>query len=88
MVSRSQCSCIRHTDATLVGDDDRVRSFEHFYLIEQHPGRWLIRHQVTDEPAGTIQRNPGGFRLTDDHGTALGSFVSLDEAILGLYALA
>jgi len=65
-----------------------VRSFEHFYLVEQRPGRWLIYHQVTDEPAGSIQRTPGGFRLTDDRDAAMGSFASLDEAMTGLYAVA
>ena len=88
MLSLSQCSRSGHTDATLLRDDSRVRIFEHFYLVEHRPGRWLIHHQVTDEPAGAIQRTPGGFQLTDDRGVVVGSFASLDEAISGLYAVA
>lgn len=88
MISLSQCSCTRHTDAIPPRHDGRVRSFEHFYLVEQQPGRWLIHHQVTDEPAGAIQRTPGGFRLSDEHDLPLGNFASLDEAIHGLYAVA
>lgn len=88
MLSLSQCSRRRHADATRLRDDTRVRSFEHFYLVEQRPGRWLIHHQVTDEPAGSIQRTPGGFQLTDDRGVTMGSFASLERAIEGLYAVA
>ena len=84
----TRASRLRPTLVSYRGEDYGVRSFEHFYLSEQGPGRWLIHHAITDEPAGSLLRTPGGFRLTSEHGTTLGTFPSIDEAILGLYAVA
>ena len=64
-----------------------MRSFEHFYLVERGPGGWLVHHQITDESAGSIARTPGGFCLTSEEGTIVGTFASIDDAILGLYAV-
>lgn len=63
-----------------------MSSFEHFYLVEDGHGRWLIRHQITDILAGAILRTSGGFRLKNEHGRTLGNFASIDDAIQGLYA--
>jgi hypothetical protein len=65
-----------------------VRSFEHFYLVEHGHGRWFIHHQITDEPAGEILRTSGGFRLKNERGRTIGNYASIDDAILGLYAIA
>jgi hypothetical protein len=63
-----------------------VGTFEHFYLVEDGHGRWIIRHQITDILAGTILRTTGGFRLKNDHGRTVGNFASIEDAIQGLYA--
>ena len=64
----------------------RVSEFEHFYLVEDGHGRWIIRHQITDILAGSILRTSGGFRLKNDHGRTVGNFPSIEAAISGLYA--
>ncbi|MGV8883526.1 MAG: hypothetical protein ACOH19_15375 [Rhodoglobus sp.] len=61
--------------------------FEHFYLIEQGHGRWAVRHQITDELAGSILRTAQGYRLRNEHSRTLGNFASIEDAIQGLYAL-
>lgn len=63
-----------------------MSELEHFYLVEDGHGRWIIRHQITDLPAGTILRTSGGFRLKNDSAKTLGNFATIDEAISGLYA--
>ena len=60
--------------------------FEHFYLVENGHGRWIIRHQITDILAGTILRTSGGFRLKNEHARTIGNFATIDDAIQGLYA--
>ncbi|MBG6107103.1 hypothetical protein [Frigoribacterium sp. CG_9.8] len=47
--------------------------------------RWIIRHQVTEELAGTVTRTPVGYALSDDTGCRIGSFATLDRAVEGLY---
>lgn len=59
---------------------------EHFYLIENGHGRWIIRHQITDITAGTILRTSGGFRLKNHNARTVGNFESIEAALQGLYA--
>lgn len=47
--------------------------------------RWLVRHQVTGELAGTIVRTPGGYVLRNDHDHPVGSFGTIEGAVEGLY---
>ncbi|MGV8896334.1 MAG: hypothetical protein ACOH10_03895 [Rhodoglobus sp.] len=59
---------------------------QHFYLIENGHGRWIIRHQITDTMAGTILRTSGGFRLKNENARTVGNFPSIEAALTGLYA--
>jgi hypothetical protein len=65
---------------------DAMTHSEHFYLIENGHGRWIIRHQITDIVAGTILRTAGGFRLKNDNARTVGNFDSIESALEGLYA--
>jgi hypothetical protein len=47
--------------------------------------RWNIRHQVTEEFAGTITRTPAGYVLSDDQGRRIGNFTTLERSVEGLY---
>ena len=47
--------------------------------------RWIIRHQVTEELAGSVTRTPVGYVLSDDTGCRIGSFTTLERAVEGLY---
>ncbi len=59
---------------------------EHFYLVEDGHGRWTIRHQITDNLAGTILRMARGFRLKNENTRTVGNFASIEDALQGLYA--
>lgn len=59
-----------------------------FYLIDAGQGRWLVKHQITDNLAGKIVRTSDGFLLTDDDSRNSEIFTSIDDALRGLYALA
>jgi hypothetical protein len=63
-------------------------SLEHFTLTEDGHGRWTVRHRITDLFAGAILRTAGGYRLKNEHGRTIGNFASIDDAIMGLYAIA
>jgi hypothetical protein len=60
---------------------------EHFYLVDAGQGRWVIRHQITNELAGRITRSSQGFVLSDDQSHLIGTFGSVDDALRGLYSL-
>ncbi|CAN5252624.1 hypothetical protein BH09ACT5_BH09ACT5_10210 [soil metagenome] len=64
-----------------------VTNTEHFYLVEDGHGRWVIRHQITDILAGTILRTAGGFRLKNENSRTVGNFESIELALEGLYAV-
>jgi len=59
-----------------------------FYLVDAGQGRWLVRHQITGVLAGHVVRTSNGFLLTeeDTHHTEI--FVTIDDALRGLYAVA
>lgn len=59
-----------------------------FYLVDAGEGRWLVKHQITNLPAGKIVRTSEGFLLTDDDSRGTALFASIDEALSGLYAAA
>jgi hypothetical protein len=58
----------------------------HFSLIEDGHGHWIIRHQITDVFAGTILRTTAGYRLRNESGRTVGNFITIDDALDGLYA--
>jgi hypothetical protein len=60
---------------------------ELFYLVDAGQGRWTVKHQITDELAGSVMRTTQGFVLRDDAESLVGTFVSIEEALRGLYAL-
>jgi hypothetical protein len=60
---------------------------ELFYLVDAGQGRWTVKHQITDELAGSVMRTSQGFVLRDDAASLVGTFVSIEEALRGLYAL-
>ena len=61
---------------------------EFFFLVHAGQGRWMIKHRITDESAGSIIRNGSEFDLFDDRGRQVGSFDSVEQALGGLYATA
>ena len=61
-------------------------SYSEWFLVEScGVCRWAIRHQVTQELAGSIVRTPAGYLLTDDQDRRIGSFRTLEHAIEALY---
>jgi hypothetical protein len=58
-----------------------------FYLVDAGQGRWVIRHQITDELAGSVIRTSMGFLLSDEETRLVGTFSTVDEALRGLYAM-
>lgn len=63
-----------------------MNEFEYFYLVDVAPGRWIVRHQITDEFGGTILQTSGGYRLRDENARTVGNFSSIEGAMSGLYA--
>ena len=59
---------------------------QHFYLIENGHGRWIIRHQITDIMAGSVLRTAGGFRLKNENARTVGNFPTIEAALEGLYS--
>ena len=60
---------------------------ELFYLIDAGEGRWIIKHAITDEVAGTLMRTTQGEVLRNEQSRFLGTFPSVEAALRGLYAL-
>jgi hypothetical protein len=59
-----------------------------FSVVDAGPARWEIRHDVTDELAGVIQRTPRGFLLLTEQTQRVGHFDSIPSALEALYELA
>lgn len=59
-----------------------------FSTVDAGPARWEVRHEVTNELAGIIQRTPRGFLLKNEQMQPLGSFGSISSALEGLYEVA
>jgi len=66
-------------------EDETVDFTEHFWLVEDGHGHWIIRHQITDIVAGAILRTAGGFRLKNEHGRTIGNFPTIEASLAGLY---
>jgi len=64
---------------------DRTDVVQLFSLVDVGPARWEVRHDVTDELAGVLQRTPHGFLLVNDLGQRIGNFNSIPSALEGLY---
>jgi hypothetical protein len=67
--------------------DPMLAFSEFFYLVRAGQGRWTIKHQITDEPAGSIARSGSGFVLYDDQARFAGRFDTIEQAMGELYAL-
>ena len=61
---------------------------ELFSVVVAGPALWEVRHEVTNELAGVIQRTPQGFLVRNDQTHPIGSFDSITSALQGLYAVA
>ena len=59
-----------------------------FAVVRAGPALWEVRHEVTNELAGIIQRTPRGFLLRNDLTQPIGSFGSFTSALEGLYEVA
>lgn len=59
-----------------------------FWVVEAGPARWEVRHKVTDELAGAIQRTPRGFLVRDEQTQLIGSVDSIRRALERLYDVA
>ncbi len=59
-----------------------------FYLVEAGQGRWFVRHQITGLMAGHVVRTSQGFLLTEADSQHSEIFVTIDDALRGLYAAA
>ena len=61
---------------------------ELFSVIVAGPALWEVRHEITNELAGVIQRTPRGFLVWNEETHPIGSFDSITGALDGLYAVA
>lgn len=59
-----------------------------FLVVGAGPAMWEVRHEVTNELAGAIQRTPRGFLVRDDQAHPIGSFDSITCALERLYEVA
>ncbi|TFC85277.1 hypothetical protein E3T28_06705 [Cryobacterium sinapicolor] len=59
-----------------------------FSIVKAGPAVWEVRHEITDELAGIIQRTPRGFVVRNDQRQQIGSFDSITSALQGLYEAA
>lgn len=59
-----------------------------FSVVEAGPAMWEVRHEVTNELAGAIQRTPRGFLVRDDQTHPIGSVDSITRALERLYEVA
>ncbi|HEY2642558.1 MAG TPA: hypothetical protein VGI56_02295 [Galbitalea sp.] len=60
---------------------------EMFYLVDASQGRWVIKHTITDEVAGTVMRTTQGLALRDENSRFLGTFPTMEAALRNLYAV-
>jgi len=60
---------------------------ELFYLVDAGEGRWIVKHAITNELAGTMMRTTQGIALRNDESRFLGTFPSVETALRNLYAL-
>lgn len=58
---------------------------EWFLVTADGVCRWIVRHHVTGELAGSIVRIPGGYALRDDRNHQVGCFDTMARAVEGLY---
>jgi hypothetical protein len=60
---------------------------ELFYLVDAGEGRWIVRHAITDEVAGTMMRTTQGIVLRNEESRFIGTFPTEEKALRNLYAL-
>ncbi|NEM91408.1 hypothetical protein [Galbitalea soli] len=63
-----------------------VTMTELFFLVDAGEGRWYVRHQLTDEPAGSILRTSRGYALMNTEKRPLGTYDTIADALRSLYA--
>jgi hypothetical protein len=51
-------------------------------------GRWAIRHRITDEPAGAVERSGPAFEVYDDRDHLVATSDTIEHALAELYATA
>jgi hypothetical protein len=66
---------------------DAVNFSELFYLVDAGEGRWIIKHAITNEIAGTMMRTTQGIVLRNEESRFLGTFPAAEVALRNLYAL-
>jgi hypothetical protein len=59
-----------------------------FYLVHTGQGRWAIRHRITDEPAGAVERSGPAFEVYDDRDHLVATSDTIEHALAELYATA
>jgi hypothetical protein len=64
-----------------------VNYSELFYLVDAGEGRWVVKHAITDEIAGTMMRTTQGIVLRNEDSRFVGTFPTVDTALRNLYAL-
>jgi hypothetical protein len=60
---------------------------ELFYLVDAGEGRWIVKHAITNEIAGTMMRTNQGLVLRNEDSRFLGTFPTEETALRNLYAL-
>jgi hypothetical protein len=60
---------------------------ELFYLVDAGEGRWVVKHAITNEIAGTLMRTTKGIVLRNEASRFIGTFPTVERAIRNLYAL-
>jgi hypothetical protein len=61
---------------------------ELFDLVDAGDGRWIVKHAITNEVAGTLMRTTQGLVLRNEESRFLGTFPTEETALRNLYALA
>ena len=60
---------------------------ELFHLVDAGEGRWVVKHAITEEVAGTVMRTNQGLVLRNEESRFLGTFPTVEIALKNLYAL-
>jgi hypothetical protein len=63
-----------------------VELTEFFSVVDAGQSRWVIKHTITDEVAGTVMLTSQGFVLRDENSRFIGAFPSIPVALRNLYA--
>jgi 6-phosphogluconate dehydrogenase (decarboxylating) len=67
--------------------EDSMNYSELFYLVDAGEGRWIVKHAITNEVAGTLMRTSQGVVLRNEDSRFIGAFPTIESALRNLYAL-